>query len=248
MTTLSGRRVLVTGVSREVSIGTAVCRRLIADGAAVYAAGWAEHDRERDYADASPADLLAGLAGSASVDLAEEAAPDALVSAAAEAMGGVDCLVLAHARSSSYGLGDLTAGELDLTWVVNVRASLLLVQAFAAAFDGDAGRVLLFTSGQARGPMPSELPYIATKAALRELTWSLSDALIDRGITVNCVNPGPVDTGYAIGDVHHAVAGLFPRGRWTSPDEAAGVIAWLLSDDARIITGEEIAAEAGFRR
>jgi len=249
MTTPSGRRVLVTGVSREVSIGTAVCRRLVADGAAVYAAGWAEHDAERGYGDDRPmSELVPGLGGCASVDLADPDAPAALVTVAKHALGGVDCLVLAHARSSSYALADLTADELDLTWAVNVRASLLLVQAYAAAYDGDDGRVLLFTSGQARGPMPGELPYIATKAALRELTLSLSDALVDRGITINCVNPGPVDTGYATGEVHAAVAGLFPLGRWTSPAQTAGVVAWLLSADAGVITGEEIAAEAGFRR
>lgn len=247
---VSGRRVLVTGVSRRVSIGAAVCRRLIAGGAQVYAAGWAGHDDEMPWGadDSSATAALEGLAGSASVDLAEPAAPEQLIARAAAALGGLDALVLAHARSSHYGLGALTSAELDLTFAVNVRASLLLVQAWAAGFDGDDGRVLLFTSGQARGPMPNELPYIASKAALRELTWSLSDALVDRGITVNCLNPGPVDTGYASGKVHATVAGLFPRGRWTTPNETAGVVAWLLSPDAAVITGEVLDSEAGFRR
>ena len=82
---------------------------------------------------------------------------------------------------------------------MNTRAPLLLVQAYAARRDDrrGPGRILLFTSGQHLGPMPGELPYIATKGALQQVTASLAEALADRGITVNCLNPGPVDTGYA---------------------------------------------------
>ena len=133
-----------------------------------------------------------------SADLADPSAPASLVAAAVDRFGRLDAVVANHARSVRQGLEQLTAAELDLTYAVNTRATLLLVQQFAAGFDRTGGgRVLVFTSGQYHGAMPGELPYIASKAALHELTASLAVHLAPRGITVNCVNPGPNDTGYA---------------------------------------------------
>ena len=90
-----------------------------------------------------------------------------MVEAAVAEFGHLDAVVANHARSSDARLAEVTAAELDLCHAVNVRATLLLVQAFAAQHDGrDGGRVVLFTSGQYYAAMPNELPYIATKAAL----------------------------------------------------------------------------------
>ena len=72
--------------------------------------------------------------------------------------------------------------------------------------------------------------------------------MIDRGITVNCINPGPVDTGYAQGAVHAQVAAMFPAGRWGQPDDVARLVAWLVSDEAAWITGQVLNSEGGFRR
>ena len=126
---------------------------------------------------------------------------------------------------------------------------LLLVQAFAAHHDGrPGGRVVLFTSGQHLGPMPGELAYAASKGALVEVTASLADALADRGITVNTVNPGPTDTGYVDQATRERVATMFPAGRWGTPDDAARLVAWLCTDDAAWITGQVVNSEGGFRR
>jgi NAD(P)-dependent dehydrogenase (short-subunit alcohol dehydrogenase family) len=115
-----------------------------------------------------------------------------VVAAAVEAFGAVDVVVANHARSSNRSLAEVTAAELDLTWAVNARASVLLTQAFAAAHDDErpGGRIILFTSGQHLAPMSQELPYAISKGAIHQMTLSLSDALVDRGITVNTLNPG----------------------------------------------------------
>ena len=182
-------------------------------------------------------------------DFLDPEAPERVLAAAVEAYGQVDMLICNHARSSDGGLGELTAAELDAVFAVNARAVLLLVQAFAARHDGrPGGRVVLFTSGQQLGPMSGELAYAASKAALAGITVSLADALADRGITVNTVNPGPTDTAYVDQATRERVAKLFPAGRWGTPDDAARLVAWLCTDDAAWVTGQVINSEGGFRR
>ena len=85
---------------------------------------------------------------------------------------------------------------LDSHWAVNTRASILLAQAFAAQHDDSrpGGRIVFMTSGQDLGPMTGEVAYAASKAALASITKTLADQLADRRITLNTVNPGPVDT------------------------------------------------------
>jgi 3-oxoacyl-[acyl-carrier protein] reductase len=141
----------------------------------------------------------------------------------------------------------LTAAELDHTYAVNTRATLLLAQAFAAQHDGrPGGRILFFTSGQYHGAMPAELPYIASKAALHQLTRSVAVHLMPRGITVNCVDPGPNDTGYADDATRAAVAAANPGGRWGTPTDASRLVAWLVSDEAEWVTGQVIASDGGW--
>ncbi len=182
-----------------------------------------------------------------SADLADPAAPAALVSAVVSALGGLDIVVCNQARSGSDGpLSAMTPDMLDAHWTVNARASLLLAKAFAAL--GGPGRLIFLTSGQNEGPMPGEVAYAASKGALWSITATLADELADQGITVNAVNPGPVDTGYAPPDAHAAVAARFPAGRWGDPDDPARLIAWLATDEARWITGQVINTEGGFRR
>lgn len=251
------RTALVTGVSRTRGIGFAVARRLLGDGHRVFAHSWSPYDATEPWG-ADPRgiggvlDELDGgdALGHLEADLADPDAPGQMIAAAVERFGPLDTLVVNHARSSIATLAEITGDELDRTWAVNVRAALLLVQAFAEQYRpvSHGGRVVLFTSGQHLAPMSGEIPYAATKGALHQLTLTLSDALIDRGITVNCVNPGPTDTGWAGDELARTVGRQLPRGRWNTPDEAAGVVSLLFSGDAATITGRVVDAEAGFRR
>ena len=254
---LTGRVALVTGVSRRAGIGYAIARRLAGLGADLFLHHYAAHDAEQPWgADpGGPAAVLAGLPEPVrvehlSVDLAPPDAPERLVAAATEAFGHLDILVCNHAVSRSDGpLGALDAAMLDRHWAVNTRATILLTQAFAARHDGrPGGRVVFLTSGQDLGPMRAEVAYATSKGALASITRTLADELADRGITLNTVNPGPVDTGYATADDHEAVRRRFPSGRWGDPDDPARLIAWLATDDAAWITGQVINSEGGFRR
>lgn len=155
-------------------------------------------------------------------------------------------LVVNHARSGHGRLDELTAEHLDAFLHENVRASLLLVKEFAAQFEADAGRVVLFTSGAHRAPMTGEIAYAVSKGALAVATRTLAEELADRRITVNCVNPGPTDTGWGLAELDPA--GRMPFGRWGEPDDAARLVAWLCSDEGGWITGQVLDSEGGFRR
>jgi 3-oxoacyl-[acyl-carrier protein] reductase len=219
------RNALVTGANRRAGIGHAIARRLEAGGARVVTHGFGDGD----------------LAVDIEADLADPGAPARLVAAAAP----LDTLVVNHALSELGGIGELTSEQIDAHLHVNVRGALLLVQEFAAQFEGDDGAVVLLTSGAHRGPMTREVAYAVSKGALAVATATLADALAEHGIRVNAVNPGPTATGWTEGvDWGNRV----PFGRIGEPDDAARLVAWLCSDDGRWVTGQVLDSEGGFRR
>ena len=265
---LAGRTVLVTGVSRRIGIGHAIACRAGDYGASIVAHHYRPHDASQpwgaDDIDAVMDSIRSHLVGPARLvdipaDLAAPGEPARVVEQAAAAAGHLDALVCNQAMSSPDGsLSEMTEAVLDAHWAVDARASILLAQAFAAqegfaspAPSGSArrrGSIVFLTSGQGLAPLPGEIAYAAAKAAIAGLTPTISEELIDAGITVNTVNPGPVDTGYVTEEDREAIAVMFPQGRWGEPDDAARLITWLLTDEARWITGQVINSEGGFAR
>lgn len=261
---LAGRVALVTGVSRRQGIGYAVARRLAAMGADLFVTHHRPHDVDQPWGADDVPTLLAELRHVApstvtdlAADLAAAGAAEGVVDAAVDAFDHIDILVCNHARSGGDGaLLDVDAGLLDGHWQVNARATLLLTRHFALQHDGrPGGRVVWFSSGQQLGPMRGEVAYAASKAALAGVVATVADELIDRGIILNAVNPGPVDTGYlTLGAADRspedlgAVRASFPQGRYGEPDDPARLIAWLVSDEGRWVVGQVINSEGGLRR
>ena len=272
---LAGRGALVTGVSRRAGIGYAIARRLRELGAAVFVQGYEPHDGEavnkasraprgRSPQEGAPDDSSqpwaadpagvpslgdeVGAAGHVECDFVDPAAPAECVDAAVAALGHVDVLVANHAMSCDQDLEHLDAAAIDATLAVNVRATLLLVEAYAARHDDarGGGRVVLFTSGQHLEPMTRELPYAASKGAVHALTASLAAHLAPRGILVNALNPGPTDTGWATPELMRHELRRLPLGRWGSPEDAARLVGWLASDDAGWVTGQVLTSDGGF--
>lgn len=251
MGSLEGRVALVTGVSRRRGIGYAIASRLRGLGADLFVQHHVAHDAAQPWGADAVDEVLADVgAVGLGVDLARPEAPDELMAAAVEACGRVDVLVCNHARSGGDGpLGSLDAAMLDEHYAVNTRSSILLAQAFARQWNGsDGGRIVFMTSGQNLGPMPGEIAYAASKGALTAIVATLSLELADRGITVNAVNPGPTDTGWAGPELEEFVNERMPAKRWGQPDDAARLISWLCTGDAAWITGQVINSEGGFRR
>jgi 3-oxoacyl-[acyl-carrier protein] reductase len=221
--------------------------------------------------------------GDVSADLAGPDAAAAVVHAAVGLTGRVDILVANHARSGGDGsIFDMTAETLDGHWQVNARSTLLLTRAFAEQF-GDAarpdaesgaraprrpgergepaaaidelaaGRVIWLTSGQIHGPMPGEVAYAASKAVLAGLTPTVASELLGRGIILNTVNPGPVNTGYLDPETtDRPLDGMLeylrtlPFGRFGAPTDPARLIGWLCTTDARWLVGQVLTSDGGF--
>ncbi|MFV0461016.1 MAG: SDR family oxidoreductase [Actinomycetales bacterium] len=266
---LRGRVALITGVSRRQGIAFAVASRLARMGADLMLTHHQAHDAAQpwgaDDLTATLAELRAAAPDRRIVDLAADlalpGAPRVVMDAAQDAYDHLDILVCVHARSGGDGsLLRCDESMLDAHWSVNARSTLMLTRYFAEQFDprlspGGTGRAVWFTSGQQLGPMPTEVAYATSKAALAGIAQTVADELIDRGILLNVVNPGPVDTGYlsAEGNLLTAeqiepIRARMPLGRFGHPDDPARLVAWLVSDEGGWVVGQVINSEGGFRR
>ena len=229
---------LVTGAGRPREIGTAICRALAAGG----------HDVAFTVQPGASGDELARELGAAVVegDLADPAAAGRILDALPRTPS---VLVNNAAHSVNAGFDAVDAATLDAHYAVNVRTPVLLCCELARRHTpGARGRIVCMTSGQSLGPMPGELPYATTKAALEMFVRQLAPEVMSLGITVNAVNPGVTDTGWIPDELRPRLEARMPTGRLGEPEDAARLVAWLCSEEAGWITGQVIASEGGFRR
>lgn len=251
-----GRVALVTGVSRRGGIGFAIARRLAQGGADLVLHAFSSYDEGQTWHEPGGAQAcateIAALGARVELveaDLAETSSPALLVERAHSAFGGLDILVANHTHSTGGSILDIASDELDQHYAVIVRGSLLLVQEMARRRpEGAGGRVILFSSGQHLGPMPNEIGYVAAKGALAQAVPTLSHELIERGITVNAVNPGPNDTGWISDGLRQELLERAPLGRVGSPSDTANLVGFLCSEAGGWITGQVLNSEGGFRR
>jgi 3-oxoacyl-[acyl-carrier protein] reductase len=178
-------------------------------------------------------------------DLGDPEEPVRVVSAAAEAVGPLTALVACHAVSELGGLLETSADQIDRHLLVNARGTLLLCAEFARRFRGVAGtgRIVTFTSGL---PLTGEIAYAASKGAIEWLTVSAAVELGPRGITANAVDPGPTDTGWIGPELGDAIVRATPLGRVGRPEDAAALVAFLVSPAAGWITGRVLRSDGGF--
>jgi len=250
---LAGRIALVTGATRAVGIGAAICEALARDGADVAFTHFSAYD-EAMYGTNSgePArteTMLRALGvrvASIPFDLSTPDAATRLLDEVEARLGPVTILVNNAAYSTRDSYEHLDAESLDQHYAVNLRTTALLSVHVARRFRGESGgRIINLVSGQNMGPMPGELAYVATKGAITAFSRTLAAELAPRHITVNAVNPGVTDTGWMAPEFRETLLAQMPRGRFGQPADAARLIAWLASDEATWVTGQLINSTGG---
>ncbi len=248
MSKLTGKVAVVTGASK--GIGAAIAKTLAANGASVVV----------NYASSKPGadavvQAITGAGGKAVVvqgDVSKAADAKAIIDAAIAAYGRLDILVN---NSGVYEFGPLetvTEAQFHKMFDVNVLGLLLVTQA-AAGHLGEGASVVNIGSGVTAITPPQTAVYTATKGAVDAITGVLARELGPRKIRVNTVSPSLTETegthsaGMIASEFEAGIIAQTPLGRLGQPEDIADVVAFLASDDARWLTGEQILAGGGLR-
>ncbi|HEY4358378.1 MAG TPA: SDR family oxidoreductase [Acidobacteriaceae bacterium] len=243
MSNLSTKVALVTGGSR--GIGAAIAKRLAADGASV-AITYAKDAT-------AAADVVAAIEGKGGRALAiqADAADAAAVAEAVEktvaTFGGLDVLVNNAGTAIPKPFEQTTLEEIDRMFAVNVRGPMIATQA-AIKHLKSGGRIITIGSCVGERMMtPGLVAYSATKGAVKMFTQGLSRELGARGITVNNVQPGPIDTDLnpASGDWATPQVAATGLGRYGTVDEVAALVSFVASPEASYITGANLTVDGG---
>jgi 3-oxoacyl-[acyl-carrier protein] reductase len=239
---LTGRVALVTGSSR--GIGAATAERLAADGAKVIL----HASRSAELADGVAARIRAA-GGAADVVLGDLTEGESATQVVGDAFAVHDTLDILVCNAGAPASGPVTAldpATIDAHLALNLRAVMLLVMEYARLTQSEHGRVVLISSASAAHPVGGAALYSASKAAAECFIRSVAQELGPRGITLNSVQPGLTLTRElpdpSIADkVSHWTA----LGRPGQPQDIADVVAFLVSDEARWLTGVTLAATGG---
>ncbi|QNE73932.1 SDR family oxidoreductase [Streptomyces finlayi] len=243
MNSSSNRTALVTGGSRGIGAATAI--RLAQDGVDV--ALTYVQDEAGAQAVVRKIEGYGRRAVALRADAADAASPATAVHDAADALGRLDILVNNAGIGVLGPITSLTDADIDRVLAVNVRAVFLACRA-AAGRMSDGGRIISVGTALSRYTGgPGGTLYAMSKSALAGLTKPLARELGPRGITVNLIQPGPVDTDLNPADGPFAAGqrGATALERFGTTDEVASLIAYLASEDAAYITGTEVAVDGG---
>ena len=241
---LKGRRALVTGGSR--GIGAAIVKRLAREGADVALTYSSSPDRAEEVAKAAQSLGVQSLTIQA--DSADADAVVAAVERTAQEFGGIDILVNNAGIAVMGPIDEFKLADFDRTFAINVRAVFVATQA-AVKHMKEGGRIINIGSTNAeRMPFAGGGVYAMSKSALQGLVQGLSRDLGPRGITINNVQPGPVDTELnpASGDFAASLIKLMALPRYGTAEEIAGFVAYLASPEAAYITGANLMIDGGF--
>ena len=243
MSKLKNKVALVTGGSR--GIGAAIAKRLAADGASVAIT----YAKDATAASAVVSAIIAngGKAVAIKADAADAKAVNDAVDQAVTALGRLDVLVNNAGTAIPKKFEDTTLEELDRVIDINLRGVLVTTHA-ALKHMNDNGRIIMIGSCVGERMMtPGLAPYSATKGAVKMFTQGLSREVGSRGITVNNVQPGPIDTDLnpATGDWATPQLAVTALGRYGTVDEVAALVSFVAGPESSYITGANLTIDGG---
>jgi 3-oxoacyl-[acyl-carrier protein] reductase len=238
--TLDGKTALVTGGSR--GIGRAIAERLAANGANVVVNYARNEQLAREVVKAISA--KGGKAIGIQADVAKLAEVQRLFSEAEKAMGGIDIVIANAGVHIVKPLIENTEADYDYIFDINTRGVFFTLQE-AGRRVRDGGRIVVLSTGGTKMPFANMSLYLGSKGAIEQFARSLSLELGPRNVTVNVLSPGFTDTDMLPEQYREYGASLSPFKRVGTPEEVAEVSAFLASDAARWVTGQNLQAGGG---
>lgn len=241
---LEGKVVLVTGGSR--GIGAAIARRFASLGAHVVVGYRSEHEAANRLAEE-----LSGGGRTCIAVQADVANPDDIttfVGSAVERFGQIDILVNCAAIGTYRPLGKMDAPFIRSILDTNIMGTVLMTEAVLPHLPSPGGRIINFASALAYRPIPASSIYSASKAAVVTLTHAFAKELGPKGVTVNAVAPGVIETDMTtkiLAERGDQILAMTPLARIGQPDDIAGIVTFLASPEAGWITGRTIIADGG---
>ncbi|MFC4008618.1 SDR family NAD(P)-dependent oxidoreductase [Nonomuraea purpurea] len=238
---LNGKTAVITGASSGIGLATA--KTFVAEGAYVYITG--RRAEELDKAQAEIGRNVMSVQG----DISSMEDLDRLWQQVKEEKGSVDVIVANAAHGEQATLAQATPEHFDRVFSVTARGTFFTVQK-ALPLLNDNGSVILISSGGHMDSTPDYTAYYAAKAAVRSFSRTWASELKDRGIRVNTISPGAIDTpAFDAADdpeaLRTAMAAMVPVGRMGLPEEVAAAVLFLAADDNRFTTGADLVVDGG---